>query len=808
MNKGEKKDGKFGTFAGVFTPSILTIFGVIMFMRTSFVVGEAGIIGGIIILLIAQTITFFTSLSVCAISTNMKIEGGGAYYMISRVLGAEFGGAIGVALFLASALSVPFYIIGFTEALTTTFPALAPYTLQIMLATIALLFLITFIGAGLAIKAQYIIMAILLSAIIAFLGGAIQQFNQHTFSQNLKPLKSYTIIGEQYTNNEITELKEKYRKEVIKNDTNQDESASKAENIFESDSFFQWLTSRNRYTFWLIFAIFFPAVTGILTGINMSGDLKEPTKNIPRGTLLAVFIGFSVYLAQMLLCGGAFSRNTLINSPFESLKDSALFSNILLTSNLGGAENLSLGAVFVSAGVMVATLSSALGSFLGAPRVLQALAYDKSIQGLAYFSKGSGKNNEPRRGTVLTFVGASATLLWAGLSTSSSTLNVIAQIVTMFFMITYGTINAAAFLESYSGNPSFRPRFRFFNKYTALLGALGSLIAAILIDANVALVSIILLSLIFIKIKRNKPETKYHDARQGFLFDMTRSNMLKISQRKTGNKNWRPVVLTFTSTASQSAELIRFSSWIESGKGLLYLANIVNTSKVNNYPMARDLATKNLENFCKDKKITAFPLVALADNFKDSYNIILQSVSFGKIKPNIIINKWDKDIISCHDKYKVTESLRYSIVLLKEGRKIETEKPQKRIDIWWRGRKNGNLMVILAHLIAQNKTWSKTDIRLIRVVRKEEGVEPALEALEKLIHDTRMKITPKVIVSTENFNTVCQNNSGITDCTIIGLELPACKDAANWYEQTEKLLTGVENTVLMVDATGKEDVTA
>ena len=152
---------QFGTFGGVFTPCLLTILGVILFMRSNFVVGQAGIVGAVAILLLAKSITFFTALSTSAISTNMTVRGGGAYYLISRVLGPEFGGAIGIMLFLAQGVSVPFYALGFAEAVTQTFPVLREHGQAVAFATAACLFVVTYVGARWAIKVQYGIMAVL-----------------------------------------------------------------------------------------------------------------------------------------------------------------------------------------------------------------------------------------------------------------------------------------------------------------------------------------------------------------------------------------------------------------------------------------------------------------------------------------------------------------------------------------------------------------------------------------------------------------------------------------------------------------------
>lgn len=258
MNHGEGKRtapsaNELGTFGGVFTPSILTILGVIMFMRAGFVVGQAGVLQALLILVLAKSISLTTSLSIAAVSTNTPVAGGGAYFLISRSLGPEFGGAIGLALFLAQAVSVPFYILGFTESLVRSFPEMTAHFRSIGLVTAAVLFVIAYVGARWAVKAQYLIMAILGLSIFAFLGGAVHHFETGTFLDNWK-------------------------------------SAYSGPNM----------------SFWVVFAIYFPAVTGIMAGVNMSGDLKDPGRSIPRGTLAAscaavLVVLFYIYLRRRML---------------------------------------------------------------------------------------------------------------------------------------------------------------------------------------------------------------------------------------------------------------------------------------------------------------------------------------------------------------------------------------------------------------------------------------------------------------------------------------------------------------------------
>ena len=251
-----QKGHQFSTFAGVFTPSILTILGAIMFLRAGYVIGQAGILNAILILLAAKAISLTTALSMSAIATNTPVKSGGAYFLISRALGPQFGGSIGLALFLAQALSVPFYILAFANGLMTDAPRLGPWFGAIALAAAVLLFIVNWISSGAAIRLQYLIMTILFLAIAAFLGGALIRFDSTHFLANLKPSYEPPISG-----------------------------------------------------FWAIFAIYFPAVTGILAGVNMSGDLKNPARSLVRGTLAAIAVGFVVYLLEILLCGGSTARN-------------------------------------------------------------------------------------------------------------------------------------------------------------------------------------------------------------------------------------------------------------------------------------------------------------------------------------------------------------------------------------------------------------------------------------------------------------------------------------------------------------------
>jgi amino acid transporter len=738
---------RFGTFGGVFTPSILTILGVIMFMRANFVVGQAGVLGALSILVLAKAITLLTSLSIGAISTNMRVRGGGSYFLISRVLGVEFGGAIGIALFFALALSVPFYILGFAEALVRSYPVLVPHFQLITLSAAVILFSLAFFGASWAIKTQYVIMTFLFLAIIAFLGGALQHFSYDVLQQNLYP--SYTPVD-------------------LQNNTS------------------------SLFSYWLIFAIYFPAVTGIDAGVNMSGDLQDPARSIPRGTLVAVGVGFLVYLAQILLCGGAYERSALITAPYELLHDNALFGWTIL----------------VTLGVVAATLSSALGSYLGAPRVLQAVSRDRILRFLHFFAKGSKKGNEPKRALMLTCVITIGVLLWAGNESGGAALNGVAALISMFFLYSYGMINLAAFIEDFGGNPSFRPQFRYFHWSTALLGSISCALVTFLVNWQTAILAVLIILLLLWYLKAKRLVATFGDARRGFFYRSVRNNLLRLRRMPEDPKNWRPTILVFSGNPMAREDLIKYAVWIESKRGIVYLANVL-VGDFTDLAPRRPGAVQQLTQFCNEKNIAAFPVVVTAEKLERGISMVMQATAIGSIRPNLAVFGWSS-IMELRQTYlqelKIAINLGMSLVLL-ETKEIPNPEDSKRIDIWWRGQKNGGLMLLIAYLLSENWEWDNVKIRVLRVVDHEEGIIPAEEALQKLIDLARVNAEPAVVIDDESFTRTLHNNSTDATCVILGFEFPEKGREAEWHANTRSLLDGMPTTIL-VNSVGGEGLFA
>ncbi|MBW2705984.1 MAG: amino acid permease, partial [Deltaproteobacteria bacterium] len=329
--------GKLGTFAGVFTPSVLTILGIILFLRLGFVVGSAGLGRALIILALANGISILTSVSLSAIATNLKVKGGGDYYLISRTLGLEFGGAIGIVLFLAQSVSIAFYCIGFGEVINAMLATEFGHLPQIIAAlAVSFLFIFAWLGADWATKFQYVVMSILTAALVSFFIGGYIKWDPALLAQN-------------------------------------------------------WSAPASSLGFWALFAIFFPAVTGFTQGVSMSGDLKDPGKSLPRGTFTAVGISIIVYFISAVVLAAALPADVLMG-------------------DYGAMNRVAYMAPLITAGVIAATLSSAMASFLGAPRILQSLAGDRIFPFLNACAKGTGPSENPRRGVLLSAGIAYATI--------------------------------------------------------------------------------------------------------------------------------------------------------------------------------------------------------------------------------------------------------------------------------------------------------------------------------------------------------------------------------------------------------------
>jgi len=616
-------------------------------------------------------------------------------------------------------------------------PALENYFLWMALATALILFLITYIGADWAIRVQYVILTVMALSILAFLLGALGHWHMETLASNLR--EGYTSPG---------------------------------------------------YSFWVIFAIYFPAVTGIMAGVNMSGDLKDPARSIPRGTLAAIGTGLVVYSLQIFICGGAYTRQQLIETPFQVLFQNALFG---------------FGFV-VMAGVFAATLSSAIGSLLGAPRILQALARDHVFSFLDLFAVGARRGNEPRRALWLTFAITVVTLVYAGNDAGGGSLNTVAAIITMFFLYTYGMINLAAFVESVTANPSFRPRFRYFHWCAALVGALGCVVITMMINPRAALVAIVIIAGIFFYVSRRVLSMAFGDARRGFYYTRVRNELLRLAARPADSKNWRPTVLVLSGNPETRLPLVRYALWLGSQRGLVTLAEII-SGDLEDLAQLREAALRRLQAFIQEHEVAAFPEVVVAPDFDQGVIVLLQGHSIGPIKPNIMLLGWPGDperVKPFAHLLRSAQALRMSIVCVLEG-ELPWVRPSRRIDVWWRGMQNGSLMLILAYLLTLNGEWTHARIRILRVVEKEAGRKLATQALQELCNGARISADVEVVVSEKPFGEILREHSLDAAVVFLGFQVPDEGDMQAFPRRYTALAEGLPTT-LLVYSSGEADV--
>ncbi|MEN3974957.1 amino acid permease [Emcibacter sp. SYSU 3D8] len=663
-------DGKFGALAGVFTPNVLTILGVIMFLRFGQVIGQAGIHDVVIIVLLATSISLLTAFSLSAVATNTKVKGGGAYYLISRSLGMEFGGAIAIVFYLAQAIATAMYIIGFTEAIKQAFPAI-PWSSQVIgTITNVVVFISVFVGAGWAIRLQFFILAVLALALVSFYVGAGLSFSTATFMSNLPA-------------------------------------------NYEFDQ-----------SFFTMFALFFPAVTGIMAGANMSGDLRDPAAAIPKGTFGAIGVTTLVYLSIIVLLAGASTSETLIDNNFIM-------------------RDIAVSGTLIVAGVFAATLSSALGSMMGAPRILQAFAKDDIYPWLRFLGRGWGPNNEPRTAIVLTFLVTEAAVMLGDL-------DIIAPIITMFFIVTYGTLNLACFYEAYSRNPSYRPRFKFNHWTVSLAGAIGCAIVMLLIAPLWAIAAALTMVGLYKIIALSEVKTRWGDVKGGMAFERARRALLRLEEEEQHPKNWRPRMLALVAGKSSGYIAAEFGYWLGAGNGVLTLGQVI-SGAIGERLQRVKFAENSLREVIRSEGLAAFPCVVAEDDVVEGIKAMLQCHGIGGIRPNAIVLGWPRDISHAEqfgDMLRLTRQLGRSAIVIKcrPGHELWTV-PAGNIEVWWRDRQHGPLMLILAHLLTQNREFRQHPIKVIQVVPHLAGRDSALGYMNNIIQGARIDATAEALVS-------------------------------------------------------------
>jgi amino acid transporter len=715
-----------GAFSGVFTPSILTILGVIMYLRFGWVVGNVGILRTLVIVTLANAITLLTALSVSSIATNQRVRGGGAYYMISRALGFEAGGAIGIPLYIALALSVALYTIGFAESVVNAFPALDERTVGLLcvigVAAVAL------ISAQAAIRVQYVIMAVIaLSLVSLFLGSSLDTVTPDITTQDL------------------------------------------VQGAVPSES----------APFWTVFAVFFPAVTGIMAGVNMSGDLRNPNRAIPVGTLAAVGVGYLIYMILPIVLTLRADAQSLIDDPLIM-------------------RRLSLWGDAILLGVWGATLSSAVGSILGAPRVLQALARDGVLpRPLRWLGRGNGAADEPRLGTLLTF-GIAFVAVYFG------NLNLIAPVLTMFFLTTYGVLNITSALETLLQSPSFRPSFKVHWAWS-LLGALGCIAVMLLINPLATLFAVVFMLAISLWLRQRNVRTGWSDLRQGLWLALTRISLRHLNS-EPDVKNWRPHLLVMSGAPTQRWYLIDFANAISHKQALLSIVTVITESHIT--PQRLESLQAANSDYIEKRGVEAFLRVFKAEDPFIGTERFIAAYGLGSLQPNTVV-LGDSERADIRHNYA---QMLMNLHALERNLIIVKENPQhsfgyrQRIDVWWSGLKgNGGLMMTLAYLLTISHSWREATININVVVQDDAAVAPATRNLEQVVNSSRIGAATNVIVAGDRpFVEILRHGSCDADMVFLGMRRPRenenPSDYAQYYEKLQSYAVGMPTVAFILAA--------
>jgi amino acid transporter len=704
------KSNKFGTFGGVFTPSILTILGVIMYMRLPMIIGNAGLYGSLGIILVAHLISVTTGLSVSSIATDKKVQAGGTYYIISRSLGLPIGGTLGLALFVGLSFSVSLYLIGFSESFLNYWGLdVSINTIRLTGTAILLLVtILTFISTSLALKTQYFIMAAIFLSLISIF------FGKHSFEPSAPALSDTT----------------------------------------------------SAIPLMVLFGIFFPAVTGFEAGVSMSGDLKDPKSSIPKGTISAILIGLIVYIGLAFFFSYTVDKNVLANDP------KVLFKIALIPQ-------------LVIAGIWGATLSSALGSILAAPRILQATAADRITH--RFFAKGTKATNEPRNALLLTFVIAETGIL-------IGELNVIARIVSVFFITTYGFLNLSCAFERIA-SADFRPAFKT-PAWISLLGSMACMLVMIQLDFMAMIGATIILGTIYLYLKRKELTLQTGDAWSGVWASLVKSGLWKLRTNRLQSRNWRPNIIMFSGDENSRPHMIDLGKDISGRLGILTGFELEKSGE--------EILPKKKDIINPDTKSTGFFMNH--HTCKDIYagmDEIMRIYGFSGIEPNTILMGWstNKNNKQAFTGFiKKLEKNNFNSIFMNYN-PAKGFGNRKTIDIWWSGwGQNLTFSINLIRHLTSSGNWKDSVIRLFIVTDDFAITEIIYKSVRNILEQYRIDMEIKVINNSVNKfqkNEIIQKESANTDLTIVGIPDKKYQHIETTYAEVCDLISNIGTTLFI-----------
>nr|DBA22708.1 TPA: hypothetical protein GDO54_013719 [Pyxicephalus adspersus] len=761
---------RFGWIKGVMIRCMLNIWGVILYLRLPWITAQAGIGLTWLIILMSVLVTSITGLSISAISTNGKVKSGGTYFLISRSLGPELGGSIGLIFAFANAVAVAMHTVGFAE---TVRDLLIEYNAVISdpvndiriigVITVTVLLFISLAGMEWEAKAQIVFFFVIMVSFASYLVGTIIPPSEEKQAKGF-----FSYQGSIFLENMVPNWRG------------------------ETGSFFG------------MFSIFFPSATGILAGANISGDLKDPAVAIPKGTLMAIFWTTISYLAISATIGSCVLRDAsgILNDtiPMNETDCEGLscqfgwnFTSCAetescyygLSNHYQAMSMVSAFSPLITAGIFAATLSSALACLVSAPKVFQCLCKDRLYPIIGFFGKGYGKNNEPIRGYILAFIISIAFILIAELNT-------IAPIISNFFLCSYALINFSCFHASITNSPGWRPSFRYYNKWTSLFGAIVSVVIMFLLTWWAALIAVGIIVILLGYVTYKKPDVNWGSSVQAGAYNMALTYSVSLTGVQDHVKNFRPQCLVLTGPPNFRPALVDFASSVTKNTSLMICANVVTeTDKVPD--------SEGHLRWLNTRKVRSFYSLIRESTLRIGAKSLMQVSGLGRLKPNTLVlgykSNWQTVPGQCLEEYvgvihdafdsqfgvcvlRLKDSLdvsdkmqgQYNMAFQDSDneaisdKETETEptcitpenmnqtctefqsrKGKKSIHIYWLY-DDGGLTLLIPYLLTRRKRWGQCKVR-VYIRGTQEKVEEERREMQLLLHKFRLGFHEVVVLT-------------------------------------------------------------
>uniref|UniRef100_A0A4W5LWF7 Solute carrier family 12 member 7 n=1 Tax=Hucho hucho TaxID=62062 RepID=A0A4W5LWF7_9TELE len=801
VTKIRVKSPQMGTFIGVYLPCMQNILGVILFLRLTWIVGTAGILESFAIVVMCCTCTMLTAISMSAIATNGVVPAGGSYYMISRSLGPEFGGAVGLCFYLGTTFAGSMYILGTIEILLTYIvPNAAVFVAEkkegeagAMLnnmrvygtCCLALMALVVFVGVKYVNKLALVFLACVVLSIMAIYAGVIKtvieppdfpicllgnrSLQNHNFEKCVKTevIKNVTYTtklwelfcdsrhlnatcDEYFTLNNVTEIQgiPGLLSGVIKDNmwgdygpsgmlVEKKRQSSVPAQDNSRDIYMPYVFNDISTFFTLLVGIYFPSVTGIMAGSNRSGDLRDAQRSIPFGTILAIATTSFIYMTCVVLFGACIEGVVLRDKFGDSVKKNLVIGTLAWPS----PWVIVIGSFFSCCG-------AGLQSLTGAPRLLQAIARDGIVPFLQVFGHGKA-NGEPTWALLMT-----AGICEIGILIAS--LDAVAPILSMFFLMCYLFVNLACAVQTLLRTPNWRPRFKFYHWTLSFLGM--SLCVSLMFISSwyYALVAMSIAGCIYKYIEYRGAEKEWGDGIRGLSLNAARYALIRLEEVQPHTKNWRPQLLVLLKLDSdlgvKHPRLLSFTTQLKAGKGLTIVSSVLEGTY-----MTLGAEAKSAEQSAMHAERTkGFCHVVVSSNLRDGFSHLIQSAGLGGMKHNAVLMAWPGGWKQAEDSYpwknfietvRETTSAHQALLVAKNIDKFPSNQDrlgEGTIDVWWIVH-DGGLLMLLPFLLRQHKVWRKCKMRIFTVAQMDDNSIQMKKDLQMFLYHLRLSAVVEVV---------------------------------------------------------------